>query len=388
MKRARRYFLSGVALLMVSCGKESAPAPATPSNPAEAPAPAVPVDVTKVISQKLATTIRLPGELEPYEMVAVYPRVTAYVKSIGVDRGSRVKAGDIIARLEAPEMTAQRAESEARLRSVEAQLAAARARLAGSESTCQRLTTAAATPGVVAGNEVVQAQKTAEADRALVGAQENNVAAARQALQALNDTEAYLQVKAPFAGVVTARQVHPGALVGPAGAPGVTLPIVRIQTTRLRLVVPVPERYVAGVAEGMKVDFAIASFPGRTFQANIARISRAVDARTRTMPVELDVLNPSGELASGVFCEALWPVRRPEATLFVPVSSVATTLERVFVVRIREDKAEWVDVKTGVNLGKLTEVFGNLVEGDTVAVRGTDELRAGAAVIPRLIQPQ
>lgn len=387
MNRALPLSVLTMVMLCVSCGREATPSASTQSSAPEAGA-AIPLEVTKVVRQKLATTVRLPGELEPYEVVAVYPRVSGHVKWIGVDRGSRVKAGEIIARLEAPEMLSQRAESGSRLQTAEAQLAAAKARLAGSESTFQRLTAAAATPGVVSGNEVLLAQKTVEADRAQVSAQENTVAAAKQALQSLTETEAYLQVRAPFSGVVTTRNVHPGALVGATGASGVTTPIVRIQTTRLRLVVPVPERYVSGVEQGMKVDFTVASFPGRKFNGTIARISHAVDARTRTMPVELDVLNPSGELASGVFSEALWPVRRPEATLFVPISAVVNTLERVFVVRIRNGKAEWVDVKTGMNLGKLIEVFGDLAEGDTIALRGTDELRPDTPVAPRQTNPQ
>jgi multidrug efflux pump subunit AcrA (membrane-fusion protein) len=105
--------------------------------------------------------------------------------------------------------------------------------------------------------------------------------------------------------------------------------------------------------------------------------------KTRTMPVELDVNDPSGRLDPGTFSEVLWPVERPNPTLFVPSSAVATTLERVFVVRLREAKADWVDVKTGATSGSLIEVFGDLREGDTVALRGTDELRPGTMVSPR-----
>ncbi len=101
------------------------------------------------------------------------------------------------------------------------------------------------------------------------------------------------------------------------------------------------------------------------------------------MPVELDVPNPGRRLASGMFPEVLWPVRRSGPTLFVPSSAVARTTEAVFVVRIRNGNAEWVNVQTGEVDGKLTEVFGDLREGDDVAVRGTDELRPGTHVITR-----
>jgi RND family efflux transporter MFP subunit len=165
--------------------------------------------------------------------------------------------------------------------------------------------------------------------------------------------------------------------------------MVRIETlSRLRVVVPVPETYAAGVPEGTKVNFAVPAFPGRIFTGTIARISHSVDVKTRTMPVELEAANSKGELSPGTFSDVQWPVRRSYPTLFIPSSAVATTLERVFVVRVRDGKAEWVDVKTGPAVNKLTEVFGDLHEGDTVAVRGTDELRSGSSVsISKTVNP-
>jgi len=362
--------------LLISCGKDDARA--TKAGP---PAPSPKVQVTKVVAQKLAMTVHLPGEVEPYEVVAVFPKVTGFVKSITVDRGSHVRAGEPIAQLEAPELIAQRSEAQSKLQAAQAQLAAAEAKVASDEGTYDHLKAAAETPGVVAGNDLFVAQKAVDADRAQLKAQQGNVNAAQQALQAIAQTEAYLQVKAPFDGVVTERNVHPGALVGPAGAPGVAVPMLRIETlSRLRVVVPVPEMYAAGVPEGTKVEFTVPAFPGRSFSGRIARIAHSVDEKTRTMPVELEAPNGKGELSPGTFSDVLWPVRRSYPTLFVPTTAVANTLERVFVIRIREGKTEWVDVKTGTTSDKSIEVFGNLHEGDMVAVRGTDELRPDSPV--------
>jgi RND family efflux transporter MFP subunit len=363
-------------VLEIGCGPGNSTS-ADASKPAAAPK----VQVATVISQKLAISAHLPGELSPYESVSIFPKVTGFVKWMGVDRGSHVKRGELLARLEAPELVAQRAEGQAKLQQAESQLAAAQAKLASDESTYQHLKAAAATPGVVAGNDLVVSEKTSEADRAQVKAQQENVKAARQALASVTQTEEYLQIKAPFDGIVTERNVHPGALVGPTGAAGGDGAMLKIETlSRLRLTVAVPETYAAGVPEGTKVEFSVPSVPGRTFSGKIARISHAVDIKTRTMPVELDVANAKGELAPGTFADASWPVRRSYPTLFVPASAVATTLERVFVVRIRDGKAEWVDVKTGISAPKLVEVFGDLHAGDKVAVRGTDELHPGTAV--------
>lgn len=377
-----------LAALCVSCGGQSGkdrPAAATlGERPATASSPPV-VDVVRVVSQRPSVTVKIPGELTPFEVVAVYPKVTGFVKWIGVDRGSRVRGGQLIARLVAPELVSQRAEADAKLQSARSQLLAAQAKLAADEGTYERLKAASATPGVVAGNDLVVAQKAAEADRAQVKSLEENVSASRQSLAAIAEIEGYLGVKAPFDGVVTVRNVHPGALVGPAGAPGVTVPMVRIETlARLRLVIPVPETYVAGIPEGAKVEFTVPAFPSETFAGAVARIAHSVDVKTRTMPVELDVANPAGRLAPGMFPEVSWPVRRPKATLFVPGSSVARTMEAVFVVRVREGKTDWVKVTTGITAGNLVEVFGDLGEGDEVAVRGSEELKPGSAVTPHL----
>src|SRR5215831_10792916 len=376
MKDAKTIAVCLCLGILISCSKNG-----EQSAKAAPPDPSPKVQVTKVIAQKLAITVHLPGEIEPYEVVAIFPKVTGFVKSITVDRGSHVKAGELIAQLEAPELTAQRSEAQSKLQGAQAQLAAAEAKVASDEGTYEHLKAAAVTPGVVAGNDLFVAQKSVDADRAQLKAQQDNVSAAQQALQAITQTEAYLQVKAPFDGVVTERNVHPGALVGPAGAPGVAVPMVRIETlSRLRVIVPVPETYAAGVPAGSKVEFTVPAFPGRTFSGTITRIAHSLDQKTRTMPVELDAANTKGELSPGTFSDVLWPVRRPYPTLFVPTSSVANTLERVFVIRVRDGKSEWVDVKTGAVVDKMTEVFGDLHEGDMVAVRGTDELRPGASV--------
>ena len=115
----------------------------------------------------------------------------------------------------------------------------------------------------------------------------------------------------------------------------------------------------------------------------VARIAHSVDVKTRTMPVELDVSNAGQRLASGMFPEVLWPVHRSDPTLFVPASAVARTTEATFVIRIREGNTEWVNVQTGELDGKLIEVFGDLRDGDEVAVRGTDELRPGGHVVTK-----
>jgi membrane fusion protein (multidrug efflux system) len=344
------------------------------------------VEVTRVLAQKLNTTVRLPAQLMPYEVVDVYAKETGFVKWIKVDRGSRVKQGELIAQLEAPELVAQRAQADSTYQSAQSQLAAAEAKLAADQGTYQRMHAAAKVPGVVALNDLEIARQTAQADEATVAALQKTAKAAQDALRAVAQLEAYLNITAPFDGQVTTRYVHPGALVGPQGGQGAATPIVQIETlTRDRLVIPVPEYDAVGVPEGTKVSFTVPPFPGRIFWAPIARISHEVDIKTRTMPVELDVRDPRAQLVPGTFCEVEWPVRRTYPTLFVPASAVTNDLERTFVIRVQNNHADWVDVKTGASSGKLMEVFGDLHEGDEVVVRGTDELLPGTAVMPHLV---
>ncbi|MGH9435104.1 MAG: efflux RND transporter periplasmic adaptor subunit [Terriglobia bacterium] len=370
-----------LALVSGGCGAGSGKASAA-SHPAQAPPPEV--ETVRVIAQKLRMDVPLPGELRPYEEVRVFPKVTGFVKWIGVDRGSRVKRGQFLATLIAPEIVSQKAEAQAKLESSENRRIEAEAKLASDVSTYQRLKAAAATPGVISDEELEVAEKSAEADRARVVALRNTREAALATLHSVEEIESYLRITAPFDGVVTKRNVHPGALVGPSGGPGAQTSMLRIEEVgHLRLVVAVPEAYVAGVAQGAKVNFAVPAFPGRTFTGTVARLAESMDETTRTMPVEMDVWNPTWELHSGMFPQVIWPVRRAHPTLFVPQSAVARTMEQTFVVRIRSNKTEWVNVTTGATVGNLTEIFGNLSEGDEVALHASEELHPGTTVSAR-----
>lgn len=341
--------------------------------------PPTPVDTVQVASRRLDMTISLPGELQPFEEVRVFPRVSGFVKWIGVDRGSQVKKGELIAVLSAPEIVAQKAEAQAKLMSAENQRIAAEAKLHADESTYQRLKAASNTPGVISDEELETAEKAAEADRARMVALRNTADAARANLSSAVEMEGYLRITAPFDGVVTKRNVHPGALVGPGS--GTQPSMLRIeQVSHLRLIVAVPEIYVAGIQQGAKVEFTVPAFPGRTFSGTVARLADSMDVATRTMPVEMDVWNPDAELHSGMFPEVLWPVHRPQPTLFVPQTAVGRNMEQSYVVRIRDGRAEQVGVKTGGTVGDLTEVFGDLKAGDAVALHASDDLRPGTAV--------
>jgi len=339
------------------------------------------VEVVPVISQKLATVFTLPAQLVPFQTVDIYAKVTGFVDVIRVDRGSRVRRGELIIRLSAPELVAQRAQAESALRAAEAQLTTAQAKLASDNGTYLHMASAAKTPGVVAENDVMVASQTASADQGQVHSAENNVAAARDALRSVTQLQSYLNIYAPFDGVVTTRNLHPGALVGPASGQSGAMPIVQIvDTTHLRLVVPVPEAYVGEMQVGQEVAFSVPAHPGETFHAPIARISHEVEPNTRTMPVELDLHSTDGRLSPGSYSSVQWPVHRAAPTMFVPVSAVTNDQQRTFVERVRDGKAEWVDVVTGLSVSGNIEIFGDLKPGDEVIRIATDAIRPGQQV--------
>lgn len=303
--------------------------------------------------------------------------MTGFVDRILVDRGSQVKQGDLLVELSAPELKSQIAEAEAKVQAAESDRLQAEAQLAAAQSTYDRLKKAAETPGAIAGNELVLAEKQVDAAQALVRSRQQAGRAAQAAVTAAQDMDVYLKIIAPFDGVVTDRFVHPGALVGPGADPAL---LVIQQVSHLRLVVPVPEEDVGGIVNGASVSFHVPAFPGRTYSGTIARVSHSLDQKTRSMAVELDVFNRDGSLSPGMYPAVSWPVRHAQAALLVPKSSVVTTTERTFVVRNHDGHAEWVDVRTGAADGDLIEVMGSLRPGDLVVRRATDELREGAAL--------
>jgi RND family efflux transporter MFP subunit len=338
---------------------------------------AQPAETVAVLAKPVSRVVDLPAEILPYLEVSLHAKVPGYVERVLVDRGSAVKQGDLLVELSAPELQAQIAEAEAKAQAVEAERPQAEAQLAAAQETRDRLKKAAETPGAVAGNEVVQAEKQVEAAQALVRARQQASAAARAAIAPLREMQAYLRIAAPFDGVVTDRLVHPGALVGKGADP--VLLVVQ-QVSRLRLVVPLPEEDVGGIAQGAAVPFHVPAYPERAYSGTVARSAHSLDPKTRTMAVELDVANRDGSLAPGMYPTVKWPVRQPGTALFVPKTAVVTTTERTFVILDRDGRAQWVDVKKGAADGDLVEVAGNLKAGDKVVRRATDELREGAGI--------
>ena len=333
------------------------------------------IELVPVVQKPVSRTILLPGELEPFMKVALQARVPGFVERVLVDRGSVVRQGDLLIELSAPEMDARISEAESKMQSNDSERVQIDAQRSSAQSTLDRLKKAAETPGAVAGNEIVIIQKQVDAFDALIRSKQQTSGSLAASVKSLKDLKSYLRITAPFDGIITERMIHPGALAGSGSM------LMLEQHSRLRLVVAVPEEDVSGLVKGAKVEFKVPAYPERTFAGTVARTGRVLDVKTRTMPVELDVVNGDAALSPGMFPAVKWPVKRTHPALYVPKTAVVSTTERVFVIRNKDGKAEWVNVGKGAADGDLIEVTGVVLQpGDTIVKRATDEMREGSSV--------
>jgi membrane fusion protein, multidrug efflux system len=330
------------------------------------------VALVKVESHSASRTIPLTAELSPYLQTDIEARVPGYVEQVLVDRGSVVHRGQLLVQLSAPEMRSETNASESTLVQAEADEAQAKAQAAGTASTFARLQEAAKTPGAVAGNELVLAEKQKDAADSMLVSRTAAVRVAKARMVTSGEMESYLRVRAPFDGTITDRFVHPGMMVDPHGH----TPLLKLQqTTRLRVVVPVPESYVGSVVKGGSVTFRVPAHPGRSYTGKIARVANALDPQSRTMMVELDVSDKT--LAPGMYPTVDWPVGSNDSDLFVPSTSVVTTTQRTFVIAAVHGHAHWIDVRKGPVAGERVAIRGPIAEGQLVVRQATDEIREG-----------
>jgi membrane fusion protein (multidrug efflux system) len=330
-------------------------------------APASPKMETLALGKELfSTELGVPGELISYQQVDLYARETSFVKKLFVDVGSEVKEGDMLITLEAPEINSRLSGAESRYKSQEAVYTA-------SKSTYNRLLETSKTPGTVSQNDLDQAQARMNADLA-------QLESARASFREVGDTRRYLEIRAPFSGVISARNVNLGAYVGPTGK-GSEFPLLILQEQRrLRLVVSVPEAYTAYFTQGDTVKFRVKARANEVFTATIKRHAGALDSKLRSERVEMDVDNSHAKLLPGMIAEVTIPLEATDSTFVVPNSAVVNTAEGIFVQRVQGDTVNWIQVRQGRSMHGRTEVFGDLRVGDQLIKAATEEVRRGSRV--------
>lgn len=314
---------------------------------------------------KLNSTIAVPGELLPYQQTDLYAKVNSYVKTLLVDIGSQVHQGQLLATLEAPEINSQLAAAQSRIKQQEAVYYA-------SKATYDRLLNTSKIPGTVSQNDLELAEAKKNSDMA-------NVDAAKSTYKEVAANLAYLEIRAPFDGVITARNINLGAYVGPGGKSTDPLFVLQDQK-RLRLVVSVPENYTGGLSENNSVNFTVEALPNRKFTAQIKRLAGAVDDKLRSERLEMDVYNTDKKLLPHMFAEVEIPLPSRDSTFIVPKTAIVTSTEKVFIIKIVNKHAQWINVKKGFTAGDFTEVYGDVKKGDNIVKQATEEIRDGSEV--------
>lgn len=315
--------------------------------------------------QPVEQVYKLPAQLAAYQEVTIFPKVNGYVKSVLVDEGSHVKEGELLMVLEAPEL--QEAVAQAREKYSQAV-----SDYTISRENYERLQVAARTPGAISPMDLSTARSKTQADSARSNAEK----AAWQQQQVMMS---YLQVMAPFKGIITQRNVHPGALVSAEAKD--SKPMLELkEIDHLRLQVAIPEAMAGTLRNNDSLSFYLSAFPGKEFKGRIARKSMNINLQYRSEPVELDVYNHDESLTPGMYADVLFDSKGNPHALSVPKTAVVTSTERKYVVAVRDGKTVKIDVQTGNESSGRIEVIGALHAGDQVIADANDEIKEGVAV--------
>ncbi|MDE3126290.1 MAG: efflux RND transporter periplasmic adaptor subunit [Bacteroidota bacterium] len=309
-------------------------------------------------------TLKLPGELIAFQEVNIYAKINSFVKEVKVDVGSEVKLGQLLATTEAPEINAQLLAAESKLKSLEALYIA-------SNAAYNRLLKTSKTPGTISPNDLDIALAKQKSDYA-------QWQAAKASYKEILDTKKYLTIQAPFAGIITLRNVNPGAYVGPSGK-GSDLPMfVLQQREKLRLVVLIPEQYSRYLTSDSKINFKVKAYPDILFHATINRMAGALDDKLRSQRIEMDVFNVDKKLLPGMIADVSIPLSTKETHLVVPKSSVLYSTTGTFVLCLHHNIVKWIPIQLGNENNANVEIFGDVLPGDTLVKSANEEIREGS----------
>jgi RND family efflux transporter MFP subunit len=311
------------------------------------------------------TTFSLPGRLEAYIQAQMYARVTGYVKKWDADIGAPVKAGQLLAEIDAPDLDQQ-------IMQAEANLASAKANAVLSDATLKRGQSLITTFAI--------SQQDLEQRAADASNKQGLVRAAQANLDRLRVLEQYKRVVAPFDGLVTARATDIGALIN-AGAGGGPALFVVSDTSRLRVYVNVPQNYVPSIPVGTKAQIAVPEYPGRTFPATVEASARSVDAASNTVRMQLVVDNGRSELMTGDFTNVTFELPHPEVAMNVPASALIFNESGLHVATVSSDSRIVLrEVTISRDLGNEVEIGSGITADDRVVINPPDGIASGDKV--------
>lgn len=321
------------------------------------------VEVITPELQRPSYPLILPGELKPFEEVDIFAKARGFVKKLYVDRGSKVKEGQLLALLEAPEIAQQFLSVQSTERKLYEDYVY-------SKQAYERLLRAAQKSGAVAEIELDRARAEARSDSAAYHSAKAMTGASAQ----LKD---YLRIVAPFDGTIVQRNVSVGALVGENNQ----TPLFTVaQREKLRLTVAVPEKHAQSISSETKAAFSVINRPGESFQAVLSRSSAVVNQKNRSMLLEFDIDNSDQMLRGGEYAEVKIVLQRPGSTIWVPAKSVVEAQSGTFVLKVTDATVQRIPVITGLRNGEMREIFGEVSPSDKIVKSGSEELEEGAKI--------
>jgi RND family efflux transporter MFP subunit len=320
------------------------------------PPPALTVQAVHAKQGDIYRSISLPAELFPYQQATLYAKVAGYLKHIFVDKGDRVKEGDLLAEIEVPEMLADLAKYKA-------------------EAEVARIDYQRVSDAFKKAPDLVIPQTVDNAKAKWDVAQAN--------LERTDTLLKYSRIVAPFSGIITKRMVDPGAFIPAAtsGSAAQTAAVVTLMdSSRIRVQVAAPESEVPYISKGIPVNVTIEELPGRSFDGEVTRDSHALDVATKTILAEIELENPNGQLRPGMYANAkIFPEKRTN-TLLIPVAALVAEKVGASVFTIVDSKAKKIPVKTGFNDGTNVEVLNGLKPDQPVILVAKQPIADGQPV--------
>ena len=323
-----------------------------------------PMETIEISKSNPQVMLKLAGEFKPDQQTELFAKVNSYVKSIRVDIGDNVSAGQVLVVLEAPEIQSQVANAKAKL---EAQQAI----YLSTKATFDRTMKANETPGAIAKDALDQIKARMLADEAQLNA-------AKSAYDEIRDVNNYLVIKAPFSGTITSRNVDLGAFVTPMNKE----PLLVVENnSKLRLNLSIPEANTPYIKLGDSIRFQVRSQPQEKYVALVSRKSGSLDLRLRSEKIEADFINTNNALKPYMIAETIIPLQNSEPTFFVPKSAVVESGIGVYVIQVKNGKTKNVPVSKGRVMPDKFEVFGELNDGDEILKMGSEEVKEGTEVL-------
>ncbi len=380
-----------VLALAVICGCRSSEK-STSAAPPVAP-------VVSATRASLSNQLTVAGEFLPFQEVELHAKVAGYIRRISVDIGDHVRAGQVLATLDVPELNAQVAgatagvaQSREQIARAQSEVARAQADFVAVHASAQRLEQASkAQPGMIAQQELDNAMAKDQASAAAVEAAKSSLSATRQALgisqaqQSQTTSMAdYSRIVAPFSGVITWRYADPGALIQSGTSNAASAPVVKLaDVSTLRLRLPVPESLAASVHTGDPVTILINDLH-KTISGTVSRTTAALDPSTRTMQVEVDVPNKDSSLTPGMYAQVTLNVQHAGEVVALPITAVDTTTSQPWLLVVdASGKVSKRNVQTGITTANRIEILSGLAPGEQVIATNLAAYTPGQTVQPK-----